>query len=157
MSHREREVAYQIRGMGYRMTPQRQLVLDTLCEQGEHLSANEIYAAVHEQAPALSRATVYRTLQFLCDLQLVTRTEISGLAVYELAQETPHHHLVCRICGKVLELPDRYFEPLAERLLDDLSFHAEIKHMAISGICADCRDAEQLDAGSRQQLIGGIS
>ncbi len=149
MSHSERNVAYQIREMGYRMTPQRQLVLDTLCQQGDHLSANEIYAAVHEQAPALSRATVYRTLQFLCDLQLVTRTEISGLAVYELAHETPHHHLVCRVCGHVVQLPDRYFEPLAEQLLSDLWFQAEIKHMAISGICADCREVEQAAAGGR--------
>jgi Fur family ferric uptake transcriptional regulator len=64
--------------------------------------------------------------------------------VYELAQETPHHHLVCRLCGRVLDLPNQYFKPLAAELLDDFEFQAEINHMAISGICASCAETPEM-------------
>lgn len=138
MSHQEQNVSEQVREQGFRMTPQRQMVLDAVCEQGGHVSANDVIATVQQQAPALNRATVYRVLQFLCDLHLVTRTEIGGQAVYELARETPHHHLVCRLCGQIVELPNRYFEPLAAQLLQDHAFHAELNHLAISGVCAHC-------------------
>lgn len=140
MSHLEQNVTEQIRKQGFRMTPQRQMILDVVCERGEHVTANDVIVAVQEQSPAMNRATVYRVLQFFCDLQLVTRTEINGQAVYELARETPHHHLVCRVCGQVLDLPNHYFEPLAAQLLVDHAFHAELNHLAISGMCAHCRE-----------------
>lgn len=106
------------------------------------MSANKILAALHEETLSLNRATVYRTLQFLCDLHLVTRTEIGGQAVYELAEELTHHHLVCRICGAVRELPERYLAPLHRQLLADYGFEAEINHLAISGVCSVCREVE---------------
>jgi len=141
LTHYEHDIAGQIRQRGYRMTPQRQLILDALCERGEHLTAHAVYEAVRPQTPAINRATIYRVLQFLCALQLVTRTEIAGQAVYELVTETPHHHLVCRVCGQVRELPDRYFQPLAQQLLADLAFKSELNHLAISGVCARCQAA----------------
>jgi len=140
MSHQEYNVTQQIREQGFRLTPQRQMVLDVISQQGDHLSANDVIAALKEGVPVLNPATVYRVLQFLCDLQLLTRTEINGQAVYELAQETPHHHLVCRLCGQVQDLPNHYFEPLAEQLLVDHAFQTELNHLAISGLCAGCRE-----------------
>lgn len=137
---REQDWVEEIREQGYRMTPQRQLVLDVLSEEGEHLSANDVIVAVQEKAPSLNRATVYRVLQFLCDLQLVTRTEIAGQAVYELADDVPHHHLVCRNCSRVQGLPNHYLEPLAAQLLTDFAFQAELNHLAISGLCANCQE-----------------
>lgn len=139
MAHQDQHITEQIRDQGFRMTLQRQMVLDAICRSGGHVSANDVIAALQESSPVLNRATVYRVLQFLCDLQLVTRTEINGLAVYELALDKPHHHLACRVCGQVQELPNHYLEPLATQLLQDQSFEAELNHLAISGVCDHCR------------------
>ncbi len=138
MSHQEQNIAQKIRSHGFRMTPQRQLVLDVICGHGGHMTANEVIAEIQSKTPIVNSATVYRVLQFLCDLQLITRTEINGQAVYELALTTPHHHLACRNCGRVMDLPDNYFKPLAQQLLEDFSFEAELNHLALSGKCADC-------------------
>ncbi len=140
MLEHKQDVGDQIRDQGFRMTPQRQMVMDVIWERGGHVTTNEILDTLQHSSPSLNSATVYRVLHFLCDLQLVTRTEINGQPVYELAQETPHHHLACRRCGRVYDLPNHYFEPLAADLLADYAFQAEINHMAISGICTGCAE-----------------
>ena len=139
MSHEVRDFAGHIRQQGFRMTPQRQMVLDVLCAQGGHMTANEVVMAVQLQSPYLNRATVYRALDFLCELQLVTRTEMGGQVVYELAEEIPHHHLVCRVCGHAQEWDGRDLDTLAAHLLAELGFQAELNHLAISGLCERCR------------------
>ena len=90
-----------IRAKGYRLTPQRQFVFDTLLAHNRHMSATELVEAVQQITPAINRATVYRTLDFLHQLQLVTVTEIGKEKVYEVLTDEPHHHLVCRHCGTV--------------------------------------------------------
>lgn len=139
MTEQIRDFGRRIRQLGYRMTPQRQQVLDVVCSQDGHLTANEIVTAVQSQSAALNRATVYRTLDFLCELQFLTRTEIGGQAVYEMAHEETHHHLVCRVCGQVQVLADHHFAELAAHLMAEHGFEAELNHLAISGVCAGCR------------------
>lgn len=139
MTHDERNFAEQIREQGYRYTPQRQLILDTLCGLGRHATVEEIYERVRASAPSLSLATVYRTVNFLEALRLVVSAEIGGDTVYEIARETPHHHLVCRRCGKVVTLPDYHLQGLVDHLAEEHRFHAEIDHLTISGLCADCQ------------------
>lgn len=138
MSHHNRDYVTRIRQMGGRMTPQRQLVLDTLCEQGGHLTAGEIYELIQAKAPEINRATVYRALDFFCDLNLIAKTEIGGRSLYEIVDETPHHHLVCRHCGQVEVLSDHHFHELAEHLRREHAFQIELSHLAISGCCAEC-------------------
>lgn len=121
------------------MTLQRQFVLDALCAGGGHMTAHAVVTAVQAQSPHLNRATVYRALEFLCALHLVTRTEIGGQAVYELAQEQTHHHLVCRVCGHSEMWHGRALANLSEHLLCERGFQAELNHLAISGVCAHCR------------------
>ena len=138
MSHYNRDYVTHIRQMGYRMTPQRQLILDTVCEQGDHLTAGEIYELIRVKAPEVNQATVYRALDFFCELNLVAKTEIAGRSLYEIVDVTPHHHLVCRQCGRVEALGDHHFDMLADHLLKEYGFQAELSHLAISGRCAEC-------------------
>ncbi len=141
MSHEGRDFAGYIRQQGYRMTPQRQMVLDVLCGQGGHMTANGVVTAVQQQSPYLNRATVYRALDFLCELQLVTRTEMGGQVVYELAEEQPHHHLVCRVCGQAVEWDGRALNTLATQIMAEYGFQAELNHLALSGVCMQCRES----------------
>jgi Fur family ferric uptake transcriptional regulator len=128
-----------IREMGYRVTPQRQLILEAVRESGGHITAVEVYERLQAQVPALNQATVYRTLDFLCELRLIAKTEIHGQTVYEIVEEERHHHLVCRHCGQVEHLADHHLTDLSQHLMEEHGFKAEIDHLAISGICAHCQ------------------
>ena len=67
MSHYNIDYVQKIRERGYRMTPQRQIVLDTVCEQGGHATARQSYEEVNSRQPAINPATVYRIMDFSCD------------------------------------------------------------------------------------------
>lgn len=136
--HDELDYIAHMRERGFRVTPQRKLILDTICECGGHATAGEIYERVRCHMPTLNQATVYRVLDFFCALNLVAKTEIDGRCVYEIVGETPHHHLVCRRCGNVDLLADHHFDELAEHLLREHRFKVEVNHLAITGLCAEC-------------------
>jgi Fe2+ or Zn2+ uptake regulation protein len=121
------------------VTPQRELILDTLCGMNMHATIGELYEKVHLVAPAIDRATVYRTINLFHELGLVVSAEIGPNTVYEVADEQPHHHLVCRDCGGVDVLDHHHFAILAHHLKAEHNFIAEIDHLTISGVCADCQ------------------
>src|SRR5690606_7193988 len=97
----------ELRARGYRVTPQRQLVLEAVSELG-HATPEEICARVQQTARGVNISTVYRTLELLEELGLVTHTHLShGAPTYHLAAEADHVHLVCRGCGEVTEVAPR--------------------------------------------------
>ena len=130
-----------IRELGYRVTPQRQMILEVVRESGGHVTAVDIYEQLQTKIPSLNQATVYRTLDFLCELRLVAKTEIHGQSVYEIVEEERHHHLVCRQCGHVDHLADHHLVDLCQHLMEEHGFKAEIDHLAITGLCAHCQTA----------------
>ena len=138
MSHDRTECAVQIREQGFRVTPQRLLLLDAICEGNGHTTFDEIYRRVRSKAPGINQATVYRTLDFLCDLRLVVSADVEGHTVYEIASETPHHQLICQVCGADFELPDYHFHELRSHLLEEHGFEADIDHLVIAGLCPNC-------------------
>jgi len=138
MSHDRLECAAQMREQGFRVTPQRLLLLDAICEGNGHTTFDEIYERVKSKAPGINQATVYRSLDFLCELRLVVSADIEGRTVYEIADETPHHHLVCRKCGAVQDLADFHFEELRSHLLEEHGFKTDLAHMVLNGLCAGC-------------------
>lgn len=122
------------------MTPQRQMVLDVVCEIGDHARPEQIYELVQQKSPAVHRATVYRTLKLLCELGLVTDTTTAeGHMVYEIAGKQPHHHLVCRCCGADLEFPDEDYRAFVDKLEEKSGFRIEATHITLSGLCPDCQ------------------
>src|SRR5258708_35267 len=83
-----------LRHRGFRMTPQREIILDAIGAGHGHTSFDEIFARVQARSPAMNRATIYRTLEFLRQQELVFSAEIGGQTVYEIAAGELHHHLV---------------------------------------------------------------
>lgn len=128
-------LAAALRGSGYRLTPQRRLVLDAVTSLG-HATPDEVREHVGGGA---NLSTVYRTLEVLEELGLVRHTHLSDRApTYHSTGEPPHFHLVCRNCRKVTSVdPDRA-EPLLERLRDEHGFVTDVGHLAIFGRCEDC-------------------
>ena len=139
MTHHELNYLERLREMGFRVTPQRQLVLDAICDMGSHATARQIYERVRTKVPTVNRSTIYRTLDFFCDLRMVVKTDIDGQIIYEIVGEKRHHHLVCRSCGHVAVLADYHFDHLNEHLYEEHGFKAEFDHIVISGLCQGCQ------------------
>ena len=144
VSHERLNYAARMREQGFRVTPQRQLILDAVCEGGGHTTFEEIYERVRAKTPVINRATVYRALDFFRRLRLVFSAEIEGHTVYEIAGQ-PHHHLLCRRCGGVEDLAGYHFDALAEHLFEAYGFRAELDHLVITGLCAQCLSANMED------------
>jgi len=128
-----------LRRAGQRVTPQRLVILQAL-EQGRHLSADDIFARVEVRMPAVTRSTVYRTLEAFRDAGFVSETDLGhGVRQFELLGEVRHHHLVCHECGEMLELDDALVQPLRETISAQYGFSAGLDHLALFGYCAVCR------------------
>ena len=124
---------------GYRLTPQRMMVLSAIENSNDHISAEEIYAQVVAKYSHVNISTIYRTLELLNRLGLVTETDLGGGRVrYHPAGKGHHHHLVCQECGKVIDLDETVLYPLKKVLLQEYKFSADLRHLAIFGRCADC-------------------
>ena len=124
---------------GYRLTPQRVMILSAIENSGNHISAEEIYAQIVAKYPNVNISTVYRTLELLKRLDLVTETDLGeGRVRYHPAEEGRHHHLVCRECGAIIDLDESLLAPLKTALLREYKFDAALRHLAILGCCVNC-------------------
>ena len=125
---------------GYRLTPQRMMVIEALHSVDQHISAEEIYSKVRVRYPYANISTIYRTLELLKELRLVSEIDLGdGRIRYHPAEKGHHHHLVCNNCGKIIDLPESTLLPLIETLARDYKFRADLKHLAVFGLCADCQ------------------
>lgn len=133
------ELINKLSEQGYRLTPQRMLVLSAIENSEDHISAEEIYTQVVAKYPHVNISTIYRTLELLNRLGLVTETNLGGGRVrYHPAGKGHHHHLVCQECGKIIDLDESVLSSLKDVLLREYKFSADLRHLAIFGRCADC-------------------
>lgn len=144
MSHDMGTISARLRQAGYRVTPQRQLILDAVCKLGGHVSPDAVFEQVQAVTSAINRATVYRTLHFLTEQQILTVTPLpNGRVGYELATEEHHHHLVCRCCGNSIELPDEIIRPLRDEIASQYDFTIDMNHITFFGLCAACQPGSE--------------
>ena len=129
----------EIKARGVRITPQRAIILQSIEEMTGHVTAEEIYAAVQQVNEFISLATVYRTLELLREMGMVTEARMGSSTVhYALKDHANHHHAVCRNCKHSYELPDNLFGPIVARLRDDFAFEADVDHLVVMGLCREC-------------------
>ena len=132
------ELADRLRGSGYRLTPQRQLVLRAIEELG-HATPDDVYHHVRGQASAVNVSTVYRNLEVLEELGLVRHTHLSDRApTYHSTRDPEHFHLVCRGCRRVRSVDPAVLAPLAAALEADEGFLVDVGHLTVFGHCAEC-------------------
>ena len=125
---------------GYRLTPQRIMILEAVEAAEDHISAEEIYTNVCKRYPNLNISTVYRTLELLKEQGLVTETDMGdGRVRYHSIKKGHHHHLVCQKCGAIIDLDESVLAPLKNTLSQKFGFDADLKHLAIFGCCNKCR------------------
>ncbi len=120
------------------MTPQRQLVLEAVRRMG-HATPEQVHAEVVAASPGVNITTIYRTLELLEELDLITHVHLShGALTYHWGGEDRHVHLVCRSCESVQELDMAELSPLAARLQEQHGFRLDIAHVALFGTCKEC-------------------
>ncbi|MGH3320427.1 MAG: Fur family transcriptional regulator [Streptosporangiaceae bacterium] len=130
----------ELRARGYRVTPQRQLVLEAVTAL-QHATPEEVCEEVRRTARGVNISTVYRTLELLEDLGLVTHTHLGhGAPTYHIAAEADHVHLVCRECGEVAEVSPSVTAGLVGTLRDDYGFETDVRHLTVFGRCARCHE-----------------
>lgn len=130
----------ELRARGYRVTPQRQLVLEAIKDL-VHATPDDICCRVQETARGVNISTVYRTLELLEGLGLVTHTHLGhGAPTYHLASEADHLHLVCRSCDEVIEVGTEIAAGLSELLEREHGFVTDVRHLTVFGTCRNCRD-----------------
>jgi len=144
MTHNTSDYANLMRERGFRVTPQRQLILDAICDSDGHTTPEAVFERVHATTPALNRATIYRNLDFLCEMRLVVAVRIGDQTYYEIAGKTPHHHLICRTCGKMEQISHATVKPFFARIEREHDFTIDMDHVGLFGLCAKChREAER--------------
>ncbi|MGQ0847017.1 MAG: Fur family transcriptional regulator [Sporichthyaceae bacterium] len=130
-----------LREKGYRLTPQRELVLAAVNELG-HATPEQVCAQVQRTASGINISTVYRTLELLEELGLVRHAHLGhGAPSYHPAGHVQHIHLVCRDCEAVLEVEATVAEALGASLRAAEGFEIDLEHFAIYGRCAACSKA----------------
>lgn len=141
MAQSSGDFAAQLHSQGYRLTPQRQLILEAVRKADDHVTPEDVYQRIHRQNPSISRATIYRTLGFLCEQRLIHALYWGGQMYYEIAEGHPHHHLVCRRCGGMMECEHDLLQILYEAVEKKHHFTIDMDHVALFGVCQQCRGA----------------
>ena len=135
----EEATAQALKATGHRLTPQRLMILTAIRHANGHKTALEILDDVKVSYPFIDASTVYRTLNVLKGMRLISETNMGG-GEYQFEWLTPvrHHHLICRSCNRVVLLDHRYLEALGDQVMEEYGFEADIEHLALFGTCREC-------------------
>ena len=129
---------------GYKLTPQRIAIINAIAEnKGQHLNTEEIYDIVKQRNPEMGLATVYRTLQLLDELEVVSSLNLEdGCVRYELycnTGEHNHHHLICSNCGNVIEVEGDLLDELETKIEKEYDFKILDHKLKFYGLCHKCK------------------
>ena len=127
-----------LRDSGYRLTPQRELILAAVDTLG-HATPDEVLAEVRKHSSAVNTSTVYRTLEVLEELGLVRHAHLSDRApTYHTVSDHEHFHIVCRNCQKVVSVDPHMLDALTAGLREKHGFVIDVGHLTVFGHCEDC-------------------
>lgn len=128
----------------FKLTPQREAIVNVLLDnEKEHLSVEEVYMLVKNSYPHLGLATVYRTLELLCELHIVEKMNFGdGVARYDLRgsdHSHMHHHLICSVCGRLEEIKDDWLVELERRVESEYGFNVTDHRLDFKGTYGTCK------------------
>jgi Fur family ferric uptake transcriptional regulator len=132
-----------LKNNGYKLTVQRQMILELVAAQKEkHLSAEEIFELVKIEFPQIGLATVYRTIAILEKMKLLQRINLDdGCIRYQLAdpnEKHEHHHLICESCGLVVDMQEDLLESLEKKVMQKNGFKVNNHRLKLYGLCEKC-------------------
>ncbi|MGH2739840.1 MAG: Fur family transcriptional regulator [Actinomycetota bacterium] len=128
-----------LRERGYRLTPQRQAILEEILESHGHISPQKVARRVRSRMPAVNTSTIYRTLSVLEDLGIIQHAHSDRGAEYHRVGEGDHVHLTCSNCGAEDDFSLEEAGALRRLIRQHRGFDPDLRHYAISGLCAKCQ------------------
>lgn len=145
-SYNNQTHAEQFMEKGYKLTENRQAVLDVLIKnKGNHLSTEEIFKLVKNTHPHIGLATIYRTLPLLQEMGLLSKIDLDDKCLrYEYcdSEEKPHYHLICLQCGSVSEIQADLVSEFVGGIYTNSGFVVKNYLVKIYGYCRKCKEAE---------------
>jgi len=137
MEKKADEIIKVLKSKGLRVTPQRFAVYNNLLHRNDHPTADEILTDLNKNAPTLSQATIYVSLQTLRDVGLIREVLLEeGVCRYD-ANVSPHHHFRCLDCGNIEDIPWQTFSNLAIDKLPS-GLRVEQYEVIVQGKCDRC-------------------
>ena len=133
------QLAQQLKQAGYKLTPARLAVIDVLESNTEHLSHNQILSEGKKIYPKLSRATVYRTMELLVELNLMRPLYLNDPTQRFISAEGGHHHLICTNCDTTIEFDHCTVSQLGQELAAQYNFQIRNHLLEFQGLCESCR------------------
>ncbi|OQX32695.1 MAG: ferric iron uptake transcriptional regulator [Candidatus Sedimenticola endophacoides] len=136
-----KRITKKLKDAGLKVTAARMKILELLeSNRGTHASAEELYRMMLERGEDIGIATLYRVLTQCEQAGLVERLQFEGgRAVFEIAEESHHDHIVCVRCGQVQEFHDEVIEARQREVARDAGFEMEDHSMVLYGLCPGCR------------------
>ena len=136
-----------LRERGFRLTPQREIILSVLHRIEGFTTAEEIHREISKISTSIDISTVYRTLELLQDFHLVAAVDPGdGQHRYELLNlHESHIHLVCKRCGKILGVGLERLAPFIKHVEETYGFHVDVDQLTIPGICESCDTGDPSD------------
>ncbi len=136
-THTRSQIESQMRASGLKLTPQRFAVLDYLSRSRAHPTAEQIRCDLNRRFPRASRATVYNTLNALCEAGVVNAIYLDDAVARYEAVISSHHHFVCRACGHIEDVPVEHVRALPQKGLR-ARHKVENYEIVMRGICDSC-------------------
>jgi Fur family transcriptional regulator, ferric uptake regulator len=128
-----------LRSRGLRMTPQRRAIVAEVMAAEGHISPAAVARRVQERVPGVNASTVYRTLDVLEDLGVLSHAHLESGPEYHRSTDGQHVHLTCARCGAGDSLSLKEADRLKQLIVRHHGFSPDLTHFAISGLCADCQ------------------
>ncbi len=129
-------VTIDIKDLG--LTKQREVVLQVIRTEEEHLTANEVFDKAKRLLPSISFATVYNSLRFLKDAGHIAEIGFGSGASRFDAKLTRHDHAICTKCGKLVDMEIELPAEIVSFAAEFSKFKPESLELTLRGICPDC-------------------
>jgi len=130
------------RQQGIPCTVQRRAVLDIILDSDHHPTTDQVFDVVRDRVPGISRTTVYRTLETLVRMDIITKTCHPGSAVRYDPRVEIHHHLVCLYCDDVIDIDSEQLNLLPVPDTSKEEFDVFDFRVQLRGICRNCKKKE---------------
>jgi Fur family transcriptional regulator, ferric uptake regulator len=129
-----------LRGQGLRMTPQRRAIVAEIMATDGHISPTDVARRVRERVPGVNPSTVYRTLDLLEEIGVLSHAHLDAGPEYHRTAEGDHVHLVCSRCGHQESFSAAEAESFRDLIVQSHGFQPDLTHFAISGLCRACAE-----------------
>lgn len=143
-----------LRKRGYRLTPQRHMILSVIHGAEDHLNIDQIVERVQQINPYVSLSTIYRTLELLKSVDLIRESHLADeQPTYEMVDGHAHHHLICRCCRATFHLDEALLGNLNELLQKQYHFHNLSLELVAAGYCDNCWHRQQQELAQAQTTL----